>query len=232
MDDLKFRHELKHRINRLDCTELRARLKHIARYDENAGADGCYTVKSLYFDDYEDSAVREKLSGVSRREKFRLRYYSGDSRLIRLERKIKINSLVAKESAEITAGQCAALLCGEYEFLKHGGNELFLKLYAKLRFGLLRPKSIVDYTREAYVFRPGNVRITLDSNIRTSSLTSGFLDDALLTMPAAGAIILEVKYDNFMPDVIADALQIKSRQVTEFSKYTISRFIKGENNYA
>jgi len=233
------RHELKHYINASDYAQLRARLRTVAKPDENAIEDGAYKIRSLYFDNYMDKAVTDKLSGQSRREKFRLRYYNGDTSFIRLERKSKANRLCYKESAAITAEQCAALLAGGYDVLKipeapgrMGGQcrddaagLLFMELYTKIRYQNLRPKSIVDYRREAYIYRAGNVRITFDSRIRTSNSVAGFLNPDLPTIPAAGAIILEVKYDGFLPDVIRDIVQTGCRSETEFSKYVVARLV-------
>jgi len=219
------RHELKHYINETDLVLIRARLRAVARPDGNAGEGGGYKIRSLYFDNYSDKAVVEKLSGQSKKEKFRLRYYNDDRSFIRLEKKSKANRLAYKESAVITADQCAALLSGDYDCLKQQGAPLLMELYAKIRYQNLRPRNIVDYCREAYVYRAGNVRITLDSRIRTSNSVAGFLNPNLVTIPAANAIIMEIKYDGFLPDVIRDVLQIGFRNQTEFSKYVVARLV-------
>ena len=219
------RHELKFYINAADHAQLRVRLRVLAKPDENADADGGYQIRSLYFDNYSDKAMMEKLAGQSRREKFRLRYYNGDTSFIRLEKKSKTNRLCYKESAVITAGQCEELLAGKYEVLKQPETPLFMELYTKIRSQTLRPKNIVDYYREAYVFRAGNVRITFDNRVRMSNNVAGFLNPGLTTIPAANAIILEVKYDGFLPDVIRDIVQIGWRNQTEFSKYAAARLV-------
>ena len=219
------RHELKHYINASDCAQLRARLRTVARPDENACDDGGYKIRSLYFDNYSDKAVVEKLSGLSRREKFRLRYYNDDPSFIRLERKSKANRLAYKESAEITAEQCGQLLAGNYGCLKAPDSPLFMELYTKIRCQNLRPRSIVEYHRQAFVYRAGNVRITFDSDIRTSNSVSGFLNADLTTIPAAGMTIMEIKYDGFLPDVIRDLIQTGWRNQTEFSKYAAARLV-------
>ena len=219
------RHELKHYINASDYAQLRAGLCAVAKPDGNAVEDGGYTIRSLYFDNYSDKAVVEKLSGQSRREKFRLRYYNGDTSFIRLERKSKANRLAYKEGATVTAEQCAALLAGEYECLKLPDVPLLMEFYTKIHYQNLRPKSIVDYHREAYIYRAGNVRITFDSRIKTSNSVGGFLNPNLTTIPAANAIIMEIKYDGFLPDIVRDVLQIGNRNQTEFSKYVVARLV-------
>jgi len=219
------RHELKHYINAADYAQLRARLRIVTQADEHAGEDGGYTVRSLYFDNYADKAVVEKLYGLSRREKFRLRYYNGDTSYIRLEKKRKANRLCYKQSAPLMAEQCVALLTGDYECIKLPEAPLLMELYTKIRSQNLRPRNIVEYRREVYKYRAGNVRITLDSNIRTSNFVKGFLNPQLTTIPATQAIIMEIKYDGFMPDIISDILQISCRNQTEFSKYVVARLV-------
>ena len=237
------RHELKFNINSGDCALLRTRLRAVAQPDKNAAGDGGYFVRSLYFDNYAYKVVMEKLSGMSRREKFRLRYYNGDTSFIRLEKKSKANRLSYKESAPVTAEQCAAILAGKYDCLKAPAGQpakgeydmpgvsetpdadLLMELYTKILYQNLRPKNIVDYRREAYVYRAGNVRVTYDSNIRTSNSITGFLDPVLPTIPAASSMILEIKYDGFLPDVIRDIMQIGWRSQTEFSKYVAARLV-------
>ena len=222
---MKGRHELKHYINVADYAQLRMRLRTVAKLDENAGEDGRYKIRSLYFDNYSDKAVVEKLSGLSRREKFRWRYYNNDLSFIRLERKSKANRLSYKESAAVTAEQCVAVLSGDYDCLKVPEAPLLMELYTKIRYQNLRPRNIVEYRREAYIYRTGNVRITFDGNIRTSNSVTGFLNPNLVTIPAAGMTIMEIKYDGFLPDIIRDLLQIGWRSQTEFSKYVVARLV-------
>jgi hypothetical protein len=88
----------------------------------------------------------------------------------------------------------------------------------------LRPKTIVDYTREPFVYAPGNVRVTMDYNIRTGLLCTDFLNPSRITVPAGDApIILEVKWDEYLPDIIRDAVQLEGRRVAAFSKYAACR---------
>ncbi len=217
------RHELKHYINYADFLQLRSRLIHIASPDENAKDGNGYRVRSLYFDNYSDKALGEKLDGVNEREKFRLRLYNDDASFIRLEKKSKINSMCFKKNALITSQECSRLLSGQYEVLKVNGAPLLMELYAKMHYQLLRPKIIVDYEREAYVFPAGNVRITLDYDLRASSNTGGFLDSEIDTYPIPGTFLLEVKYDNFLPEIIRNMVTLTSRRSTAFSKYAVTR---------
>jgi len=223
--DEKGRHEHKLNINYADYMQLSSRLRHIAKFDENALDDGSYIIRSLYFDNYADKAVVEKLSGASRREKFRIRFYNDDPSFIRLEKKSKANRLCYKKNAPITVDQCEGILAGNWRLLKESGQELLMELYTKMHYQNLRPRTIVDYKRETYVYHAGNVRITFDSNIRTSNNVSSLFNPELVTIPAASAIVLEIKYDGFIPEIIRQLVRIDSRNETEFSKYVVSRLI-------
>ncbi len=223
MNHQNFRHELKHAISSFDAVELVSRLKHVALPDTHAVNNGSYSVRSLYFDNAYDKALREKIDGISNREKFRVRFYNGDTSYIRLEKKVKSRGLCQKYSAVITKEQCERLLSGDYGFLKESEDGLFLELYAKMHTEQLRPKTIVDYTRQAYIFPAGNVRVTLDSDVRTSTQVNGFLNSELCCRGVTKAVILEIKYDSFLPQVIADLVQVKNRQAAAFSKYAACR---------
>lgn len=221
---MKFRHELKHRINLADAMILKQRLGTFMKHDENAGEDGTYVVKSLYFDNYIDKALREKIDGVNKREKFRIRYYGSDTSFIRLEKKSKINGLRNKVSENITAEECNKIINGDIEFLLKSEKELLRELYAKMKYQMLRPKSIVAYTRESFVYGPGNVRVTMDSGIGGSNNVNEFLNPDLKFTKLYHDFVLEVKWDEFIPDIIRDAVQLKSRRASAFSKYAAVRF--------
>ena len=204
---------------------LRSRLKVIAKADKNTDENGGYKIRSLYFDNFADKAVMEKQAGISRREKFRIRYYNDNNDFIRLEKKAKINTLTYKINTPITKQQCEALLRGNYECIKNEDAPLMIELYTKIHTELLRPKNIVDYEREVYVYPAGNVRVTFDRNIRMSNSIQQFLEPDSVMIPSANAFILEIKYDGFLPEVIRNILQVDRRVHTEFSKYVVSRIV-------
>lgn len=220
---MEYRHEVKHEIDRADLVVLRQRLRAVARIDEHA-ANGRYQIRSLYFDDSRDTALREKIDGVSRREKFRIRYYNGDISLIHLEKKSKLNGLGNKQTAVLTLQEAQALADGDMGWMLSHPHGLVRELYAKMRLYGLRPKTIVDYTREPFFYAPGNVRVTLDYDIRTGLGCTDFLNPCCVTVPAGDApILLEVKWDSFLPDIIRDALQLPGRRAFAFSKYAQCR---------
>ena len=181
-------------------------------------------MSSLYFDTPNDKALRQKLDGVSEREKFRIRYYNDDLEFIRLEKKIKKGSLNAKFQSRLSKEEVEQLLRGEIDFLLEREDALLVELYSKMRGQLLQPKSIVTYEREAFQYIPGNVRITMDRNIRTTLAPKHFLDVAAVHLDVErGFNIFEVKYDNFLPEIVKLAIQIPNRQARENSKYALSR---------
>lgn len=202
---------------------IRQRLSAVAGRDPHA-ADGTYEIRSLYFDNAEDKALREKIDGVNLREKFRIRYYNADASFLSLEKKSKLNGLCRKESAVLTQAQAQAIVDGELGWMMASGQPLIQELYTKMRKQGLRPKTIVDYTREPYVFAPGNVRVTLDYNLRTGLLCTDFLNPASVTVSAGNTtIILEVKWDAYLPDIIRDAVRLSNRRAGAFSKYAACR---------
>lgn len=144
---VSLRHELKHQINLREDLVLSQRLRKLFPRDKNASSNGTYRVTSLYFDTPYDNALREKLDGLNRREKFRLRYYGTDISFIRLEKKWKENGLCGKRSAQLTMEQVKKLLMGDYEYLLQSGNPLLIEFYSKLQGKGLRPKTIVSYDR-------------------------------------------------------------------------------------
>ncbi len=219
------RHELKHLIHQGDYLAIKSRLKWIMKQDAHVDESGQYFIRSLYFDNYQDKALAEKLSGVSEREKFRIRYYNNNDSFVNLEKKSKKNQLGTKISATLSKEQCQKILDGDWQFLKESGNALLMEFYSKLYHHQLRPKTIVDYVREPYVYQAGNVRVTFDSQIRTGLYSKDFFNKNLPTMPALeyGYYIMEVKYDNFIPEIIQSAIQTGNRQSSAFSKYAVCR---------
>ena len=221
--ELDFRHEWKHEITRADMLVLRQRLAAVMQRDKHA-VDGKYFIRSLYFDNAADKALREKLDGVNNREKFRIRYYNHDPSLIHLEKKSKRNGLGSKDSASLTAAEAQSIVDGDWEWMKDADRPLVRELYGKMVSQGLRPKTIVDYTREPFIYAPGNVRVTLDYDIRTGLGCTDFLNPNCVTVPAGdNSIVLEVKWDEFLPSVIRDIVQLEGRRTSAFSKYAICR---------
>lgn len=220
----EYRSEQKHLLSEADICCLRSRLSGLMCRDVHAESSGVYRIRSLYFDTYTDRALAEKLFGTRFREKFRLRCYGEDYSHINLEKKIKNDMGTLKVSAPITSEDCSRLLCGDIDFLRYSEQELLRELYVKMKSELLRPKVIVEYSREAFVCPEGNVRVTFDTDIRSGLSSVDFLDRDLLSVPLGAELnVLEVKYDGFLPEHIAAALNIADRSRCAFSKFAAAR---------
>ncbi len=227
MNDVNgYRHELKYRISQADYLSIRQRLKCVMQRDAHAGADGIYTIQSLYFDNYRDKALREKLNGQSKREKFRIRYYKKDLSYITLEKKIKNKELCKKTDAPLTIEEYKRILLSPGQWMENHSESLVRELYSKMKVQQLRPRVFVSYQREAFTYKPGNVRVTFDFDIRTSLFQREFLSKSISDIPATDAdkgIVMEVKYDAFLPEIIGCLLQEGSLRRTAFSKYAVCR---------
>lgn len=220
---MKYRHEWKHEINYLDRLTLLSRLSAVMKRDPHA-INGAYQIRSLYFDTPGDTALREKLDGVNMREKYRIRFYNGDTSFLVLEKKSKLSGLCAKQSCRLSAGEAQKIVDGDLGWMVDADRPLCTELYSRMNAQGLRPKTIVDYTRDPFVFGPGNVRVTIDYNIRTGDFRTDFLNPETLTLPAGDSpILLEVKWDDYLPDIIRDAVTLPGRRVSAFSKYAQCR---------
>ena len=220
MDSEKhYRHELKYKISYSNYLEISKRLKTIMEPDPHT-RDGTYTIRSVYFDNLYDKALREKIDGVQKREKFRIRYYNDDLSYITLEKKMKINSLCLKYDARITEEEFRKILVCDIDWMKSSDKELVKELYAKMRYQRLKPRVRVSYLREPYIYRPGNVRVTFDSKIRTTMFQSDFIDvDDIAATEESTDMIMEVKYDAFIPEIIQTMIQVPGMDQQAFSKY-------------
>ncbi|WP_130836090.1 polyphosphate polymerase domain-containing protein [Lachnoclostridium sp. Marseille-P6806] len=220
---LQYRHEWKYILNTGDLLILRKRLRAIMESDPHA-INGRYQIRSLYFDTLDDKALREKIDGVDMREKFRIRLYNHDPSVLHLEKKSKRNGLGVKHSAKLTAEEAQKILAGDLDWMLNPDRPLLQELYCRMRCQGMRPKTIVDYTREPFIFRPGNVRVTLDYDIRTGLSCTDFLNPDAVTIPAGDPpILVEVKWDNFLPSIIRDTVSVPNRRVGSFSKYAQCR---------
>ena len=221
--ELNYRHEVKHEITYSDLLCIRQRLRAVAKPDPHAPR-GKYLIRSLYFDNPGDKALREKIDGLNKREKFRIRYYNNDTSFIKLEKKSRLNGLGTKFDAPLTASEAQKIVDGNIDWMLESEHELIRELYCKMKYQLIRPKTIVDYTREPFIYAPGNVRVTFDYNIRTGLNCTDFLNPDCITVPAGEApILLEVKWDGFLPTIIKDAIRVNGRRAQAFSKYAQCR---------
>lgn len=219
---MDFRHEVKHEINYMDMLQIRQRLNAVAFPDPHV-VDGKYLIRSLYFDNLYDKALMEKVNGLSRREKFRIRYYNGDTSVIHLEKKSKVDHLGNKQSSPLSKDEAQSIVDGNIDWMADSKYPVVKELYTKMKIQGLMPKTIVDYTREPFIYPAGNVRVTLDYNIRSGMYCTDFLNPECVTIPVSESIILEVKWDGFLPDIIRNAVALDDRREGAFSKYEACR---------
>ena len=223
---LSFRHELKFYLNRFDYAAMRNSLAALLRPDPNAGRKGEYCIRSLYFDDKENSALEEKLGGSDRRKKYRIRIYNFDDSFIRLEKKIKVGQYIAKRAMTLSRQEYEAILAGRPEFLLRRKEKLAKEFFLEIRDNGMHPTVIVDYIREPYIYPVDNVRITFDRELKTTAWIGDIFDPLLPTLPMyePGLMVLEVKFDKFLPVHIRRVLcTLRGPQRSSSSKYVLCR---------
>ena len=220
---MDYRHEIKHIISEGDAAAIRANLSAVAKIDPLAREQGYYRIRSLYFDDPLDTALHEKLDGVNERRKFRIRYYNDDLTYIMLECKMKRDGVGCKPQERLTLDETQKIMQGDIAWMVTSNRPLLVALYVDMKVRRLAPKTIVEYRRVPFVYGPGNVRGTIDWDIRTGA-PRDFLDPNGLTLPVEDNVtLLEVKWDEYLPNIIRKAAALKSRMPTAFSKYAACR---------
>lgn len=220
----KLRHELKYIINYNEYTYLKSRLAALMQLDSHSGEDG-YHIRSLYFDDIYHSALDEKESGIMFRRKYRVRIYNKSDSFISLERKDKFNEYISKISQEITKDQFYSIINGDIGFMAESDVPLMREMFVAMKTNLLAPAVCVDYQRDVFVFKEGNVRITFDRDLQAGIDSADIFDPDMTVVSALDPtlMVLEVKFDDYLPGVIRRALQISSHSREAVSKYIYCR---------
>lgn len=230
--NIKYRHEFKYLCTTAQIEILKSRLKYILPIDKHASDDG-YCVRSMYFDNYENKCFYENENGTDLREKYRIRIYNADPSRISLECKKKERGKTQKSSCLLTVDQYNMLLRGGNLNNIEGNDKLLNKFLYIMKTQYMKPAVIVEYDRIPFVCSAGNVRITLDTNIRSSNSFNSFFSadiSSRLILPS-GQHLLEVKFDEFLPAYIKEILQLDNLQQTTFSKYYLCRkYSLGVNN--
>lgn len=207
-----------------DLALLRARLSAVMRQDAHQTGES-YMIRSLYFDTFDDAGMDENESGVDLRRKFRIRHYDPAGSVMRLEIKDKVHGYTKKTSCTLSRAECEALAAGEIPAAFDGRaplNALRIQMLANL----MRPKAIIEYERSAFVHPTGNVRVTFDRNIAASGAIEDFLSPAVhgfVPLLPTGMHVLEIKYDELLPDFIAQLLELGDLRQCAFSKYYLGR---------
>lgn len=227
MEQINYRHEYKYPLTHGQILIEDARISGIMSKDIHAGDAGFYNIRSLYFDDYENSCYMDNENGVDNREKYRIRIYNHNPERINLELKQKIRGKTGKRSCPITLSQCRQLMEGIIPPDIRPEQQVLHKLAYLMAVRLMRPAVIVDYDRVPYVYRlqDANVRVTFDSNITSVSEVSAFLDEKIYgrgVLPK-GQALMEVKFDSFLPEEIHGLLQLEHLTASTFSKYYLCR---------
>lgn len=230
----EYRHEYKYVCTLSQLAYVDNAVKGLMNLDTHAKEMGEYAVRSLYFDDYYDRCYYDNLYGNEPREKFRIRIYNADTSRINLELKRKQKGKVRKESCRVSYELCQQILNGGNIDINTIDSPLYRKFYLQYHSKLLRPKVIVEYDRVPYIYKDGNVRVTLDKNIRGSNCCSGFLKENVFFRPImeTNMHLLEVKFDEYIPDFIYQAVDNEKLKQATFSKYFLCRkySLGGDNN--
>lgn len=215
-----YRNELKYFINAHQKNVMANKLSTICQRDSFSDADGGYLVSSLYFDDYNQCAFFDKVSGIRDKKKFRVRVYNYQSSVIKLERKIKRENVTNKTHLRISKEEYDTLVNGDVSFLRHKNDVVAKDFYLHYRTKNLRPRVVVEYRREAFIYKYGEVRITFDSLLKAGVFQKDLFSNGYMisTIPH-NQIILEVKYTGYFPDVIRNIIQINNLQRQSISKY-------------
>ncbi|MGE5495479.1 MAG: polyphosphate polymerase domain-containing protein [Burkholderiales bacterium] len=223
---MPLRHELKYYINYRDYIILRGALKALMSPDPFADENGAYHVRSLYFDDIHETALREKLAGNGERYKYRIRIYNYQDNPIKFEKKYKVGQYIGKQSISLTHDEYDSIMAGEFDFLRDRSEKLAKELYMEMKTFLLRPRVIVDYIREAYVSPFENCRITFDKDLKAGLMLKDIFDPNAPVMPMydTGLMVLEVKFNRYLPEFIKRVLNnINAADRCAISKYVICR---------
>jgi len=222
------RHELKFYIRYPEYVGLRERLKRVLAPDKHTVDEDGYHIRSLYFDNMYETALIDKVNGIFKRKKYRVRIYNIEDKIIRLERKSRYGEYVNKIGATLSKEQYAMLCEGEVDFMRGSDVQLFRDFYLDNASAKLSPTVIVDYVREAYVFPISDVRITFDKRLCSSVNSLDIFDKQLVTASVVKEpmLIMEVKYNQFLPQHINDLLNIESHNRSAISKYVLCRQVR------
>ncbi len=219
--------------DKYNCTEgqfvtLQARMEAVLKPDVNEGGPEGYRITSLYFDDLADSCLHDTVDGVNRRSKYRIRIYNDSLDLIKLEVKTKRDNRIMKTAKTITREQMESLMRGECIEDSASAADPAMLFNLAIRMQGLRPKVIVAYERKAYVYEPGNVRITFDRNVRANGCVEDFgRRNRSYDFLREYDKVLEVKYDEFIPDFLLQLLETGSMRQSAYSKYQLCRECAG-----
>jgi len=226
---MEYRKEIKYLLSDNDFHLINENLKMILKKDKYCVND-FYTITSIYFDNYKNSSYNQVKCGISERWKYRIRFYNYDSSFIKLEKKYKVNNLTKKIDTIITLDMLNHILENNLKVSKNN-SPLLNEFIIKVKTEMLRPIMLIEYDRIPYVYKTGNVRITLDFNIRYNDIFNDIFNKEK-KMYYLNAKILEVKYNELIPDFIGKKIGINYLSETSFSKFmnSIDKYKGGNIN--
>lgn len=223
---MEFRHEYKFIISIPQSMILKERLSGLMKKDANSGEKGSYEIRSIYFDDIQNSCFKQNEAGTDPRAKYRIRSYHVSDEIIMLEKKIKQNGMTKKLQRQLTKEQFELLKkAPDKELFFHDQPALVQELLLLKQMRQMQPKVIVAYERTPFVEEAGNVRVTFDDNIASSAEFDLFFSQKLPKRPVmpVGQTLMEIKFDEFLPEYIKRTLEIGRLSQTTFSKYYLCR---------
>ena len=225
----KYRNELKFAISKTDAYMLKKNLGLILDVDKNSkNSDNTYLIRSLYFDDSDSTAYYEKMDGIEFRKKYRIRIYNFDDSFIRLECKHKHDNKTSKDQILIDKDICSKIIDGKFDDIDLSKDNLLTRFVFDSKIRLLKPSIIVDYKRLAYTYPVSDVRVTFDSEIKSGLYNYNLFDDSATTYGVIdnNMVVLEVKFNEFLPESIAIILTTIPTVRQAFSKFAMCRSIK------
>lgn len=220
---MEYREELKYFCSDYDMEILKHRLQAFLPYDTHQ-KDDCYLIRSLYFDTFDDQCFYENAAGVDNRKKYRIRTYNRSDQKIQFEIKEKQRGKTKKTSYSITREECDSFLLGQ-SVPDISTSPVLNQILVEEKIHLLHPVVIVEYERTAFTYPAGNVRITFDRNISALPNITDFFVEHPVKYPVLPTHqhVLEVKYDELLPDFIAQTLELGNLNQTACSKYYLCR---------
>lgn len=219
------RNELKYYISHLEYKAMVNKLLHVLKPDDFSTPGAGYFIRSLYFDSFDDECLLEKQSGDMFRTKYRMRIYDLKTDTVKFEIKNKANNQIFKETATISKESAYKIIDGDYAELLTYNNPILNKIFIKFTEKQYKPKVIIDYTRDAFMFDFFNFRITFDKDLHSCNTDFDIFSDNLHTIPVIleGKQIMEIKYETVLPEFIYRVLQLDAVERMAISKYTLGR---------
>ena len=225
----KYRKEINFSISKTMAEVLKQRLSLIMSVDTNSyNSDNSYLIRSLYFDNENSDAYYEKMDGVEYRKKYSIRIYNFDDKFIRLECKYKHNNMTSKDQILIDKELCSKIINGKIDEIDLTKDNLLRQFALDYRLNRLNPSIIVDYNRVAFTYHVSDVRITFDSQIKSGMYNYNLFDKNATTYSVIddNQMVLEVKFNEILPESIALILQTVPTFRQAFSKFAACRNIK------